>query len=124
MLAVEHHEVRALARRERAHFAAERLRAADRSLEPQRRADRRRGGADVEVAPPAYKALHVLEQAQLLGRIARDVAVAADAVAPARAAVVEERKDAVAQVGLGARAKARHRAARREGRDLARYHVR
>ncbi len=52
------------------------------------------------------------------------MAVAADAVAPARAAVVEQRKDAVAEVRFRARAKARHGAARGERRHLARQEMR
>src|SRR5207253_4940301 len=109
--------------RERAHLATERLRAARRRFEPERRADSGGRRADVEVAPSADEALHVFEQAQLFGRIARHVAVAADAPAAARAAIAEERKDAVAEVGFRRRTKPRHRAARGERGQLARLHV-
>src|SRR5438067_8941916 len=52
------------------------------------------------------------------------MAVAADAVASARTAVVEQWKDAVPEIRFCARAKARHRAAGREPGHLAREHVR
>src|SRR5258708_22939537 len=52
------------------------------------------------------------------------MAVAADAISAARAAVRKERKDAVAEVRFGARAKAGDRAARGEADDLARCEMR
>src|SRR5688572_26459059 len=106
MLLVEHYEVGAHSRRDRTHAAAERLRAAGGGLEPKRSADSRVLSRRPEVAFAQRDPLQVLEKAQLLGGIAGDVAVAADAVAPARSAVLGQGEDAVAEIALGGRAKA------------------
>src|SRR5204862_4596295 len=111
--------VRTLVRGERGHLATQRLAAAGGGFQPERRANCLRDGADIQVAPATDEALYILEQAQFLGRIARHVAVATDAVAAARAAIGEEREDAVAEVCFGARAQTDDRAARREPDDFA-----
>src|SRR5207249_4846665 len=113
LLGVQHHQVRAPTGRDRAHRPAHGLRATGSRLQPKGGADRLRF-ADHQIALARDEALHIFEQAQLLGWIARHVAVAADAVAAARAAIVDERKDAVAEVPFGSWTQAGDRAALRE----------
>ena len=62
--------------------------------------------------------LRVLEQAELLRRIARHVAVAADAPAAPGGKEIGQPEDAVAEVGLGARAEAGDRTAGGETGEL------
>jgi hypothetical protein len=77
-----------------------------------------------DVAHAASKALAVFQRAQLLEGTHGNVAVAADAPAPAHAVPGCEVEDAVAKVGLGDGAKASGRAARRHPAHLVGRHVR
>src|SRR3546814_13612670 len=75
------------------------------------------------VAALPGEALAVLEPAQILDGADRDVAVGADAPAPAGGEVGLGREEAVAEVGLRRRAEAGDRAAGRQRRRLGLAHV-
>src|SRR3546814_8192073 len=62
--------------------------------------------------------LRIFERAKLLRRIDEDVAVGADPEAPTRREIIDRRKDAVAEIGLGDRTQPGDRAARSEPRHF------
>src|SRR5262249_39354775 len=116
-------QIGAMAGRERAGPAAERLGATSDGRLPERETRRVRLAQRREGAAALAEALAVFEPAQLLDRTERNVAVGADAPAPARFYIGQQGEEAVAEIALGRGAEPRDRSGGGEPPGLGVVHV-
>ena len=123
MIAVEHQEIGAGARLQRADRPPEGGGAAGQGGPPQAGADRAAVAHRGDVALLAGQALAVFQPAQLLQGADRDMAVGADAEGAARRQIGGQREQPVAQVGLGGRAEPGDGARAGQGQGLLAGHV-
>ena len=110
VLRIQLHQVRPLAHGQPGDGAATGLRSSGGSLQQHGGGDLRVGSIGQHVPASALQALAIFEQHQFLGGVHRGVAVRAQAPGTAVFAPQGHVKNAVAQVGFGAGANARHRA--------------